>query len=203
MIGIKKKERTMGREAILKSIKQNKPALLPLHEINLEAFSEEVNLLDTFKSNVELVGGTIQELKKNENLTTEINKRYPKAKKIVGNSQTSDIGTIPISKETEPHQLENIDLAIIKGEFGVAENGAIWISEQDFPIRVLPFITNDLVIVLEKENLCLHLHDAYKKIAGRERSFGLFISGPSKTADIEQCLVIGAQGAMSLTVVLI
>jgi len=79
---------------------------------------------------------------------------------------------------------------------------AVWISENQFPIRVLPFVTNDLVIVLSKKELCLHMHDAYKRIANRERSFGLFISGPSKTADIEQCLVIGAQGAMSLTVVI-
>lgn len=193
----------MGREAILKSIKKNKPALLPLPEINLNLFAENIDVLETFKSNVELVGGSIQELKKNEDLTTEIKKRYPKANKIVSNSQTSNIGTIPINKETKPNQLEDIDLAIIKGKFGIAENGAIWISERDFPIRVLPFITNDLVIVLEKENLCLHMHDAYNKIASRKRSFGLFISGPSKTADIEQCLVIGAQGAMSLTVILL
>ncbi|MBG7629483.1 MAG: LUD domain-containing protein [Bacteroidetes bacterium] len=70
-------------------------------------------------------------------------------------------------------------------------------------LRILPFITNYLVIILNIKDVCLHMHQAYKLIAERKRNFGLFISGPSKTADIEQCLVIGAQGAMSLTVFLI
>ncbi|SNR72034.1 Uncharacterised ACR, YkgG family COG1556, partial [Lutibacter agarilyticus] len=76
-------------------------------------------------------------------------------------------------------------------------------SETQFPIRVLPFIANDLVIVLDKTAICQHLHEAYALTSKRERTFGVFIAGPSKTADIEQCLVVGAQGAMSLTVVLI
>lgn len=68
--------------------------------------------------------------------------------------------------------------------------------KNQFPVRVLPFITSDLVLVLSKNDLCLHMHDAYKKIVNREKTFGLFISGPSKTADIEQLVAIGAQGAI-------
>jgi len=193
----------MGRASILKSIKQNKPALLPLPEINLGSFSEEINLLETFKSNIQLVGGNLKEINKNVDIDNFIKELYPKAQRIVSQIPGSNLGTISITKETDLHSLENIDLTIIEGELGVAENGSVWVSENQFPVRVLPFITNDLVLVLSKNDLCLHMHDAYDIIADRERSFGLFISGPSKTADIEQCLVIGAQGAMSLTVVLI
>ena len=70
----------------------------------------------------------------------------------------------------------------------------------DFPIRVLPFITKHLVLVLNKENIVPFLHQAYQKLSSSETDFGVFVSGPSKTADIEQSLVIGAQGALSLTV---
>lgn len=192
----------MGREAILKSVKENKPTLLPLPEINLDVFAEEIDLLETFKSNVKLVGGTIIELNQGD-LDVQIKELYPNANKIVALDPSSNLGTISITKKTDPHSLENIDLAIVNGELGVAENGSVWISDNQFPIRVLPFITNDLVLILSKEDVCLHMHKAYEIIADRERSFGLFISGPSKTADIEQCLVIGAQGAMSLTVVLL
>lgn len=202
MSGIKK-DRKMGRESILKSIQKNKPALLPLPEMNMDFFSEEIDVFEIFKKNVQLVGSNLVELESIESLDTEIQKLYPNAKKIVAHLTESKLGNATITKETEPHILENVDLAILKGEFGIAENGAVWISENQFPIRVLPFITNDLVLVLSKNDLCFNMHDAYKKIASRERSFGLFISGPSKTADIEQCLVIGAQGAMSLTVILI
>ena len=192
----------MGRESILKSIKKNKPALLPLPNLNIDFFSEEIDILKMFKENVQLVGGTLVELDKIESLDAEIKKRYPKAQNIIAYLPESNLGSILIKEETNPHALEAIDLAIIKGEFGVAENGSVWITDDQFLIRVLPFITNDLVIVLSKKDLCDNMHDAYKKIAARKRTFGLFISGPSKTADIEQCLVIGAQGAMSLTVVL-
>jgi len=193
----------MGRESILKSIKRNKPELVTIPEIDLNLFAENVNVIETFKSNVHLVGGNLREMSQSEDINVVIKELYPKAQRIVSQIPGSNLETISITKETAPHSLENIDLAIIKGEFGVAENGAIWISEDQFPIRVLPFITNDLVLVLSKKDVCLHMHDAYKKIANRERTFGLFLSGPSKTADIEQCLVIGAQGAMSLTVVLL
>ena len=193
----------MGREAILKSIKENKPDLLPLPEINLDKFQEDLNLLAAFKEKVALVGGNIIELDTAKEIDNEILNRYPKAKNIISCTQKSSLGTYSLSQKTNPHDLESIHLAIIEGNFGVAENGAIWITENKFSVRVLPFITNDLVIILNKEKLCSNLNDAYKLIADRERTFGLFISGPSKTADIEQCLVIGAQGAMSLTVLLI
>jgi len=192
----------MGRASILKSIKKNKPELVTSPKIDLDLFSEKVDLIETFKSNVQLVGGNLRELNKHEDLDMVIKELYPEVQKIVSQKSGSNLGSIAIEKESAAHSLENIDLAIIKGEFGVAENGAVWISENDFPVRVLPFITNDLVVVLSKKDLCLHMHQAYQKLANRERTFGVFISGPSKTADIEQCLVIGAQGAMSLTIVL-
>lgn len=192
----------MGREAILKSVKENKPALLSLPEIDLSLFEEELNLLETFKEKVPLVGGSIVEMAPSANIDSEIQKMYPNASKIVDCTKETSLGTISISEKTNPHDLESIDLAIIKGEFGVAENGAVWVTESEFPIRVLPFISNDLVIILDKKELCSNLHEAYKLISDRQRTFGLFISGPSKTADIEQCLVIGAQGAMSLTVLI-
>jgi len=143
----------MGRTSILKSIKRNKPELVTLPKIDLDLFSEKVDLIETFKSNVQLVGGSLKELNKNEDLDMVIKELYPEVQKIVSQKSGSNLGSIAIEKESAAHSLENIDLAIIKGEFGVAENGAVWISENDFPVRVLPFITNDLVVVLPKQVL--------------------------------------------------
>ena len=88
----------------------------------------------------------------------------------------------------------------IDGEFGVAENGAIWLTEEALPHRVAPFICQHLVIHVKK--IVPHMHAAYEELKKPSSSFGLFLAGPSKTADIEQSLVIGAHGARSLTVVI-
>ena len=201
MNGIKK-EIKMGREAILQSIKKNKPEALPMPEVNESAFAENMDILEAFKNSISLVGGTIKEVDTNM-IDTVIKAYYPKANQIVSATSKSSLGTVQISKETDPHSLENIDLAIVEGELGVSENGAIWVTNTNSLVRALPFITNDLIIILDKNKLCLHMHQAYDMIETRNRDFGVFISGPSKTADIEQCLVVGAHGAMSLTVLLI
>ena len=86
--------------------------------------------------------------------------------------------------------------------YGVAENGAVWI-EQDVKQRAIYFIAEKLVILLDKNKIVNNMHEAYKLIDTGEYGFGTFISGPSKTADIEQALVMGAHGARDVMVVLI
>jgi L-lactate dehydrogenase complex protein LldG len=103
---------------------------------------------------------------------------------------------------TVAHELNELEVAIIQGQFGVAENGAIWLTDENLGLRALPFITEHLVIVLDEKSLVSNMHEAYQKIGQQYSGFGLFIAGPSKTADIEQSLVIGAHGAKSLRVVL-
>jgi L-lactate dehydrogenase complex protein LldG len=201
MIGTKK-EIKMGRESILKSIQENKPELVKIPIINTDEFYENIDLIEVFKSNIGLVGGQIIETKIDK-IDTEIKALYNNRTHIVSTTDKSKLGTVQIDKNIDPHHLENIDLAIIEGDLGVSENGAIWVTADNSIVRALPFITNDLVIILNKKNICLHMLEAYDIISERDRNFGVFISGPSKTADIEQCLVVGAHGAMSLTVILI
>ncbi|WP_111672616.1 LutC/YkgG family protein [Algoriphagus litoralis] len=103
----------------------------------------------------------------------------------------------------DPHELEDLGLAILEGQLGVAENGAIWMEDSNLGLRALPFITEHLAIVLDRNKLVETMHQGYDLIGNASSGFGLFIAGPSKTADIEQSLVIGAHGAKSLRVVLI
>ena len=98
--------------------------------------------------------------------------------------------------------LQEVGVAIVKGELGVADNGAIWVTEATLSARVLPFITQHLIIVLEDDRLVETMHEAYDIIEVDQTGFGVFIAGPSKTADIEQSLVKGAQGARTELVVL-
>ena len=99
--------------------------------------------------------------------------------------------------------LEAVEVAYISGTLGVAENGAIWLEESKMVNRLLPFICQHLVIVLEAANIVANMHEAYKQITIDKEGYGVFLAGPSKTADIEQSLVIGAHGAKSLRVYII
>jgi L-lactate dehydrogenase complex protein LldG len=108
-----------------------------------------------------------------------------------------DLGAV-----TNPHDLAGLNLAIIGGQLGVAENGAVWVDERHLPHRVLPMITQYLAIVIQQADIIATMHDAYLRLDIAQTGFGTFIAGPSKTADIEQSLVIGAHGARSLTVYL-
>ena len=113
----------------------------------------------------------------------------------------SAFSNIPFPEDA--HDLNDLNLSILQGQFAVAENGAIWLEDQDMVLRALPFITEHLVIVLDSTRLVADMHQAYDRIGLQISGFGLFIAGPSKTADIEQSLVIGAHGAKSLRVVLL
>ena len=99
-------------------------------------------------------------------------------------------------------KLNKVYHALFRGRFGVVENGAIWLEDDDLPHRLLPFITEHLLLLIDASNLVATMHEAYKEIAARDWGFGVFISGPSKTADIEQSLVYGAHGARKLTVII-
>jgi L-lactate dehydrogenase complex protein LldG len=103
----------------------------------------------------------------------------------------------------DPHQLEAVDFAIVPGQYAIAENAAVWLDDAHVRHRVLYFITQHLAIVVPRSGLLHNLHEAYARLQVSQRPFGIWISGPSKTADIEQSLVIGAHGARSLTVFLV
>jgi L-lactate dehydrogenase complex protein LldG len=108
--------------------------------------------------------------------------------------------TIDLDAVDDPHDLENVDYAVLRGHFGVAENGAIWVTDDTVKHRVLYFIPQRLAIVIPASQIVHNMHEAYDRIAIGGHAYAGFISGPSKTADIEQSLVIGAHGARSLTV---
>ncbi len=112
-------------------------------------------------------------------------------------------GNVDLAALEDPHALEGLDVAVLPGELAVAENGAVWVDAAAFHHRVVFVVPDHLVLVVPASGVVNDMHEAYARLASREVGYGLFISGPSKTADIEQSLVIGAQGARSCTVFLV
>ncbi len=112
-------------------------------------------------------------------------------------------GNVDLSDIEDPHDLKNLDLFVAEGEMGVAENGAIWVTDEKVRHRVAYFICQHLVLVQSVGQLVHNMHESYDRLTFETKRWGGFISGPSKTADIEQSLVIGAHGPRSLHVFLV
>lgn len=191
-----------SREYILQRAKQNKPQLSPLPEVPLFP-REEIDLVSHFTEVLQFVGGEVIELKLGEDLNDKIESIYPNMKQVVSTLEGIKYANLDIHTITDPHDLKNVDLAIYKGHFGIAENAAVWVSNAAVVQRVLPFITQHTLIVMDKTQLVWNMHQAYQRPDMQIDGFGVFISGPSKTADIEQTLVIGAHGSRSLVVLFV
>jgi L-lactate dehydrogenase complex protein LldG len=182
-----------SREKILSRIKANQPKLIDHDTTSVKHTSLE-DPIEKFKSSLVSVGGAVTEIKEIREVEINIKKFFPEASTILSSLQEKN------NQNKTAHALAQVEVAVLQGEFGVAENGAIWITERHMIDRVLPFICENLVLVISKKNILPTLHEAYDRINDSTYEYGTFISGPSKTADIEQSLVLGAHGAKTLTV---
>lgn len=110
---------------------------------------------------------------------------------------------VRLDQVDDPHDLATLDLAVLPGQFGVAENAAVWVTDRGVRQRAAYFIAQHVALVIPADEMVHNMHEAYQRLEFTDNAYGCFISGPSKTADIEQSLVIGAHGPRSLTVLLV
>ena len=155
-----------------------------------------------FISMTENVGGKVVELEKGQDINQLIKELYPDAKEIASNLPEITIATRNPDTVESAQALNGTDVGVIKGMYGVAENACVWIP-QTMKEKAVCFISENLVILLDRTQIVNNMHEAYKRIEFTDYGYGSFISGPSKTADIAQVLVMGAQAARSATVVLV
>ena len=193
-----------SRDAILDSLRRNAPPVSPLPEAPTAITypDPERQFAEAFGS----VGGKFVRVASLAEVNTELGKfdSYTQAGKIA--SLIPDVGraNVDLAALKDPHQLEGLDIAIIAGEFGVAENGAVWVPGSTLgPHRAIFVVTQHLVLIVPAGQIVHNMQQAYDRIHLDRPGFGIFISGPSKTADIEQALVIGAHGARSCSLFLV
>ena len=159
---------------------------------------------DPLKQFVEMsktVGGKVAELEKGQDINEVIKTCYPDAKVIASNLPEVTIANRNPDTVAEANDLNGTDVGVVRGVFGVAENGCIWIP-QTMKQKAVCFISEYLVILLDRKQIVNNMHEAYQRVEFNSYGYGCFISGPSKTADIAQALVMGAQAARGVTVVL-
>ena len=161
------------------------------------------NPLVQFVKMTEMVGGQVIEVDPGRDVNVLIRELFPEAKEIASNLPEITIATKNPDTVGRARDLNGTDVGIIRGKFGVAENACIWIP-QTMKEKAVCFISENLIILLPKSQIVNNMHEAYKRIEFDKEydGYGTFISGPSKTADIAQVLVMGAQAARSATVLL-
>ncbi|ETD28890.1 LutC/YkgG family protein [Prevotella nigrescens] len=190
----------MKKEELLNKLRRNvvRQFDMPNKPVDGIVYSDVTN---QFVEMSKTVGAKVLEVKSSDDLNSVIREAYPNAKIFASsiNGIEADLNPDTIASAAD---LNGTDVGIIQGELGVAENGCVWIP-QTMKERAVCFISEELVILLDKDNIVSNMHEAYKRIQMPHYGYGVFISGPSKTADIEQALVMGAQAARGVTVILV
>ncbi len=160
------------------------------------------NPLQQFRITSEAMGSRIVDVMPEEDINLIIRNLYPDAVTFASPVPEISVSTVNPDEVSSVRELDHTDVGIVQGEFGVAENGCIWLK-QTMKERAVYFICENLVILLPKNKIYSNMHEAYRHVSFNDNGYGVFISGPSKTADIAQVLVTGAQAARSVTILLV
>ncbi len=188
-----------SRELILDRVRRNQPAPRPMPAV--PTFDKPIaSLLETFIVGLERMGGVVVEAPTQLTLDELIRQRFPSAQVIC--SATPELqGTRALSSVRHPAELEDVDVGVVRALFGVAETGSVFLSEREYGINALGFLPQHLVVLLDPQTLVPNLHHAYRQRAFHEARYGVLMTGPSATADIEGVLIRGAQGIRTFTLI--
>ena len=191
-----------SKEDILKKYRSNIREQFDMPDLSDIQAVTYPNPLLQFINMTKSVGGNAIEVEEWCDINKLIRELFPDAVEIASNLPGITIATRNPDIVDDASDLNGTDVGIIRGEFGVAENGCVWIPQQ-MKEKAVCFISENLIILLKKSEIVSNMHEAYRRIEFNDYDYGTFISGPSKTADIAQVLVMGAQAARSATVLLI
>jgi L-lactate dehydrogenase complex protein LldG len=189
-----------SRDIILAAVRSNQPApgiTLP----QIPTFGKVSHSpLDEFREALLRMGGKFAELQSGRALDGLIASLFPQAK-VICSATAEFAGTRTLSAGSEPAKLADVDIAMVRAAFGIAETGSVWLSEQELKVNALAYLAQHLVVLLDPRDIVGNLHDAYRDPRFRTAGYAVLVTGPSATADIEGVLIHGAQGVRSLTVV--
>jgi L-lactate dehydrogenase complex protein LldG len=187
------------REAFLSKIRAAQPASRPRPDVPVFP-SPEGDLRARFTAALSAMGGTCAEAADLSDVNALIASRFPDAREIASAIPGVD-ATRALSPDTVPASLEDVDVGVVRGRFGVAETGSVWFSEDEYVVNSIGYLAQHLVVLLDPAALVDGLQQVYRRDDFKSARYAVLVTGPSATADIEGVLIRGAQGVRSLTVV--
>jgi L-lactate dehydrogenase complex protein LldG len=190
---------TQSRESILADIRKN----LPQQRISRPEIPAFLNpdrpLRAIFEEHLTKAGAVAHAVASPAEAAAKLATLHPSAK-VVCSAVPEIVGTRRVEDVHNPHELADVDVGVMRAQFGVAESGAVWVTQEDLIVTALGFLSQHLVVLLDPNNIVAQMHEAYRRVRLDQTAYGCFMAGPSATADIEATLVHGAQGARSLNV---
>jgi L-lactate dehydrogenase complex protein LldG len=189
-----------ARDDILASIRQNRPqATRPLPEVALFDANRPASLLAAFKESLERMGGLFLDPPAAGDYLEPVRAKIANAR-VVCSAVPEVAGNRDIAAVHAPQELADVDFAIVRAAFAVAETGSVLLSDSELHVNALAYLAQHLIVLLDPADVVVNIHHAYQRPELRSRRYASFHTGPSATADIEGVLIHGAQGVRSLSV---
>jgi L-lactate dehydrogenase complex protein LldG len=193
-------ETTRSRAAILNAIRYSN-LFLPKKEAEppkIPVFKHaDTPLKSEFEVHLQKAGGAAHDVGSVAEAEAILKALHPDAT-VICSAVPEITGTRRASEVNDPHELSDVDVGIVRAQFGVAESGAVWLTQDDLVVNALGFLSQHLIVLLDPKEIVSDMHAGYRRVRLAETAFGCFIMGPSATADVEATLVHGAQRARSL-----
>ena len=188
-----------SRDDILARIRANQPSPTPLPRVPDFHVPDGKPLLERFKAGVVRMGGKVVEA---AGPLDRLVRSLHEDAKVVASATPEVRGNRRLEAGTDPAGLEDVDVGIVRARFGVAETGSVWVTDREFAVSAVGFLSQHLVVLLDPGAIVPDMHHAYRRRDEFDAGYGVFMTGPSATADIEGVLIHGAQGIRSLTILL-
>jgi L-lactate dehydrogenase complex protein LldG len=189
-----------SRDEIFASIRANRPKLeRPLPAVPLFDADRPASLVGAFKESLERMGGKFLEPPAAGDMLAPVRAKIANAK-VVCSLVPEIAGNRDIAGVRAPRDVADVDFAIVRAAFGVAETGSILLNDRGLRINAVAYLAQHLIALLDPADIVVNLHHAYRRPEFRDGHYAVFHTGPSATADIEGVLIHGAQGVRSLSI---
>jgi L-lactate dehydrogenase complex protein LldG len=159
-------------------------------------------ILPYFRKQLEAMGGRSFEAADAAAARAKVAELFPAAK-VVCSAAPEVPGNRRVQDVSDPHALNDVDVGVVRSPLGVAEAGAVWLTQGELVVNALGVLSQHLVVLLDPGAIVDTMHDAYGRLDLTASPYGVFLAGPSATGDVEGVIIHGAQGARSLTVLLL
>jgi len=122
------------------------------------------------------------------------------------NEKNLDIQLIYATKIEHPkrkHELASIPASLVEASFAIADTGSLVFLYDESRTSLPHFLSDCIFVVIKQQQIIANQFDLFNKLSVEKAKNMVFVTGPSRTADIEKVLTLGAHGPRRLIVMML